>query len=260
MRQWQILALPTQTASSHFKLQQSVLRINTTPQQWKAKKHTGKGGWGKWKSPSFHSFAFSMLPTELGLPIPRELLCLENSGWWCCIWGCRASWAAEDQELQQWLVGFGSLWITGGLGSVWRNRQQPQPGTGRGKRVQTHGHLEWWRGNWFGFRGRRTTATQPFFHSLPPNRQVEEKQEKPTRNIVFIFVSASPRFSFLLSTYIKKVLKGTKRKQKSSWINHNTNFRKRQFCLCVTSSLPLTHQSWPASIRSWICPGQGTSE
>lgn len=107
---------------------------------------------------------------------------------------------------------------------------------------------------------QKNHSNSAFLSLSPPNRQVEEKQEKPTRNVVFIFVSASPHFSFLLSTYIKKVLKGTKRKQKSSWINHNTNFWKWQFCLCVTSSLPLTHQSWPASIRSWICPGQRTSE
>lgn len=102
-----------------------------------------------------------------------------------------------------------------------------------------------------------------FLSPSPPDTQVEEKQEKPTRNPVYfpfcflsIFISAlhpHPKKK-------KKVIKGTKCKQKSSGINHDTNFCKPPFCLCVTSPLLPAPQTWPASIQSRICPGQGKSE
>lgn len=122
----------------------------------------------------------------------------------------------------------------------------------RGKGALTHRCPEWWRGNWFAFRGTRTMVTRPFFHRLPPTGKLKKKRRSP-QETQFIFLSTSSHFSFLLSIHIKKtqeVLKGTKCKQKSSWLNHDTNFCKPQFCLCVTTSLLPAPHTWPASIRS----------
>lgn len=80
----------------------------------------------------------------------------------------------------------------------------------RGKGALTHRCPEWWRGNWFAFRSTRTTATQPFFHRLPPTGKLKKNRRSP-QETQFIFLSTSSHFSFLLSIHIKK--KSPKRHQ-----------------------------------------------
>lgn len=185
MTQWQISALPAQTASSDFKLPPSVLRINTTPQQWKAK-HAGKGGWEKGRLLVSFPLLSPALPSKLCLPIPRELHCLENGGWQHSTWGFRVSWAAEDHKLLRWLAGFGTL--NHRRVGICVEGQTASSARERGKGALTHRCPEWWRGNWFAFGGTRTTATQPFSHFLPKQASWRETGEAHKKSSLFSFL------------------------------------------------------------------------
>lgn len=121
--------------------------------------------------------------------------------------------------------------------------------------------------NCFAFNRQQRWQLILSFTNSPQCEKLKKKKKKATgkahKPVYFPFPSLSLLISALLLW--KKVTKDSKCKQKPSWINHNTNFCKPPFCLCVTSSLlPPPHTPSLAWIhlkkdlsrtgRVWIVP------